>query len=253
MARRRGASQDEGAMIRTRNLLVAGLVGAAGMGVLAMPALADAPKDPPRAVQPGPNGLVVHFGDSFVDAGLRQNLAPKFASHQTRYFFFGRRMSVLANWASSSELDELYFGFRPSLFLVTLGANDLSFPNAEQRVALVRKIVGKMRGTPCVWISIPLWQGAPTSMAEMFRRECAPCRYFDSSAVAATMSRQKDGRHPDAKGGAAWAEAVWSWLQEERDPAQGYWGLKPPAAGEHGQVAPAASVAAPASSVAVGR
>ncbi|MBI5537344.1 MAG: SGNH/GDSL hydrolase family protein [Deltaproteobacteria bacterium] len=212
----------------------------------ALPASAGDPKDPPRAVQPGPNGLIVHFGDSFVDAGLRQNLAPKFAAQKTKYFFFGRRMTVLATWASGSELDELYFGFRPSLFLVTLGANDLSFPNPEQRVALVKKIVGKMRGTPCVWIGIPLWPGAPTGMADMFRRESAPCRYFDSTAMSSSISRQKDGRHPDAPGGAVWAEAVWSWILAERDPSQGPWALRPAPAGEHGPAAAASSAAASA-------
>lgn len=237
-----------GSMNRKNELLTVMLSGAAALALAAVPALADSPKVPPRAVQPGPNGLVVHFGDSFVDAGLRQNLAPKFASHQTKYFFFGRRMSVLANWASGSELDELYFGFRPSLFLVTLGANDLTYPNPEQRVALVRKIIGKMRGTPCVWISIPLWQGAPTGMTDMFRREAAPCRHFDSSAVAATMSRQKDGRHPDAKGGAAWADAVWSWLLAERDPSKEYWALKPAPATEYAPPPAASNVAAATSS-----
>jgi hypothetical protein len=225
-------------------LIAASLACTALAALSALPAAAGPTKEPARAVQPGPNGLVVHFGDSFVDAGLRQWFAPKFVSHDTKYFFFGRRMTTLATWAGNSELDELYAGFRPSLFLVTLGANDLSYPHPEQRVALVRKIVGKMRGTPCVWISIPLWQGAPTGMAEMFRRESAPCRYFDSSAVAATMSRQKDGRHPDAKGGAAWAEAVWDWLMTERDPTQGYWSLRPAPAGEHGP-APAASAPSP--------
>jgi hypothetical protein len=224
---------------------LASLFAAIGCLGLAMPALADGPKDPPRAVQPGPNGLVVQFGDSFVDAGLRQNLAPKFAAHDTKFFFFGRRMTVLANWASSSELDELYFGFRPSLFLVTLGANDLAYPNPEQRVGLVKKIVGKMRGTPCIWIGIPLWPNAPTGMADMFRRESGPCRYFDSNAIASTISRQKDGKHPDAKGGAVWAEAVWNFIQAERDPSKGYWALKAAPAGEHGP-APASSASAAA-------
>lgn len=210
------------------------------------PAIAASPKTPSRAVQPGPNGLVVQFGDSFVDAGLRQFLAPKFASHQTKFFFFGRRMTTLASWASGSELDELYAGFRPSLFLVTLGANDLVYPHPQHRVALVRRIVSKMRGTPCVWISIPLWSGAPTDMSEMFRRESAPCRYFDSAPIAASISRQKDGRHPDSAGGAKWAEAVWNWLLAERDPSQDYWALKPAPAGEHGPApAPAVSSAPP--------
>jgi hypothetical protein len=216
---------------------------------LALPRAIGAADAPPKVdagppVKPGPNGTVVHFGDSFLDAGLRQYLGPRFATDKTRYFFFGRRMSGLAQWAYSDQIRDLYYGYRPALFLVTLAANDLMFPQPDQRAFLVHRIVAEMRGAPCVWISIPLWKSAPTGFVDMIRRSCAPCRHFDSSVVASKITRQPDGRHPDEKGGVIWAEAFWNWLQAERDPSRGYWALKPAPPEEHGP-RPAASASPP--------
>ena len=177
--------------------------------------------------------MVVHFGDSFVDAGLQQGLRPHFDAEQARYFSFGRRTSWIATWAYGTELDQLYWGYRPDLFLITLGANDLVFPRPEERTKLVHDLVKKLRSTPCVWISIPLWKGAPTAYLDMIRRECAPCRFFDSSPFNDKITKQNDGRHPDPAGGAIWAEAFWNWLQSQRDPSKGRWALKPAPADEH--------------------
>lgn len=208
---------------------------------------ADPNPEPPHPVAHGPNGLVMHFGDSFVDAGLRQALRPRFEAERTRYFSIGKRSWWIATWAYGNELDDIYWGYRPSLYLITLGANDLVYPNPEQRTYLVHDLVKKLRNKPCVWISIPLWEGAPTAFQDMIRRECGPCRYFDSSTVNARITKQHDRRHPDANGGAAWAEAFWEWLQTQRDPSAGYWALKPAPPEEHAP-APSASVASPTSS-----
>jgi hypothetical protein len=181
-----------------------------------------------------PNGFVIHIGDSFVDAGLQQALRPKFHEMGTKYLSFARTSSWLSTWAASPEIDNLYFGYRPALFLVTLGANELFAKPADRRAPLVRAIVRRFRGTPCVWISIPVWEGAPTDLVEMTRRESAPCRHFDSSEVGARMTRQRDKRHPDTAGGAMWADAFWEWLMKERDPDRGFWALKPAPPEEHG-------------------
>ena len=202
----------------------------------------------PPAVQPGPNGTIVHFGDSFVDAGLRQALRPRFAAEKTKYFSFGKRMAWIATYAYGSDVDEYYFGMRPALFLITLGANDLVYPRPEERVTVVHDLIKKLHNTPCVWISIPLWKGAPTAYLDMIRRESAPCRWFDSEVVNDRISRQPDGRHPDLPGGAVWAEAFWNWLQSQRDPSQGYWALKPGPADEHAVQPPASANSSTAAS-----
>jgi len=50
-----------------------------------------------------------------------------------------------------------------------------------------------------------------------------------------TIRRQPDGIHPDKEGGALWAKAVFDWLQQERDPARGPWGMRDAPRGEHGE------------------
>jgi hypothetical protein len=213
--------------------LAAVLVGALAWLAPVPNVAADKRADQGPAVAPGPNGTIVHFGDSFVDAGLQQALRPRFKAEQTKYFSFGRRLAWIATWAYGGDLDNLYYSYRPSLFIITVSANDLVYPRPEERVKVVRDLVKKLRDTPCVWISTPLWAGAPTAYLDMVRRESAPCRYFDSEGVNPRIKKQPDGRHPNIEGGATWAEAFWNWLQAERDPSKGYWALKPAPADEH--------------------
>jgi lysophospholipase L1-like esterase len=226
------------------------LFGSALLGLVALlapspRAAAATPEDKGPAVAHGLNGTVVHIGDSFVDAGLQQALRPRFKAEQTRYFSFGKRRAWVATWAYGAETDSLYNSYRPSLFIITVGANDLVFPRPAERVKVVRDLVKKMRDTPCVWISTPLWAGAPTAYLDMIRQESAPCRYFDSEAVNPRITKQPDGRHPDLKGGAIWAEAFWDWLMAERDTTKGYWALKPSPPDEHAPRAAASGSAAP--------
>jgi lysophospholipase L1-like esterase len=205
--------------MRRLALLPVPLVALVLLAALPSPAHGDAPDFS--------EGTVVHFGDSFVDAGLRQSLGPRFAAAHTRYVVSSKTSSWLSTWAGSVELNKLYWGWRPSLFIVTLGANELRAAPAP-RAAMVRQIVREMHGTPCVWISIPLWQGMPSDLNDMIAHESAPCRFFDSSAIADTIARQAwDGAHPTLEGGARWAEAFWTWLEAERDRSAGRWALKP--------------------------
>jgi len=200
--------------------------------VAAVPASSS---DPPamKAASDAANGSVVHFGDSFVNAGLQQALRPKFRNAQTRYFVFSKVSSWLTTWAHGTELDNLYWGYRPSLFLITLGANDLRFNQPDLRASKVRLIVKRLRNTPCVWIGPPDWVPGPSPMLDMIRENSAPCRYFDSNALSSRISRQRDKIHPDEAGGSLWADEFWTWLQNERDPDKGYWALKPAPPDEH--------------------
>ena len=207
----------------------------AALAMLPKASSADDMAPAARAMGPTapPNGFVIHIGDSFVDAGLKQALRPKFKEMSTRYLSYARTSSWLSSWASDPELDNLYWGYRPALFLVTLGANELNAKPAERRAHLVHEINRHFRSTPCVWISIPIWEGAPRDLVDVTQRESAPCRFFDSSQVGARMTRQSDKRHPDAAGGALWADTFWQWLMRERDPSKGFWALKPAPPDEH--------------------
>jgi lysophospholipase L1-like esterase len=176
---------------------------------------------------------VLHVGDSFVDAGLRQALGPKLATVGSRYLAVAKTGSYLGTWAHGSALRELLHAHQPALVLVTLGASEVNAEPPSIRLASVRGVVAQLKGRPCVWISFPLWKGAKTGLSDLIRRESAPCRHYDSQPLASRISRQRDGVHPDAKGGAVWGDAVATWLLAQRDPRSPPWGLLAAPAGEH--------------------
>jgi lysophospholipase L1-like esterase len=174
----------------------------------------------------------LHVGDSFVDAGLSAFLRTKFNAEDTKYLNVGKPKSYLYEWATGADIDRYYYGYRPSLILITLGANETHAPAGSRKTA-VRQLVRRLNGTPCIWISTPLWDGAGTAVSEDIRTESAPCRHFDSSTVAPRLTRMRDKIHPDKEGGRIWGEAFWEWLEANRDKSRGYWGLKDAPTGEH--------------------
>lgn len=192
------------------------------------PGHAGSPPPPDHA-----NGVVVHVGDSFIDGGLQQTLKPKFAAEKTKYVSVGKASSYLGQWSAWPDISELYYRYHPVLFLATLGANEAKAP-PESRVNAVRQIVKNMRGAPCVWVAFPTWSGMSNTLNQMIRKESAPCRYFDSDAIAAQIPRGPDKIHPTREGSVLWAEAVFKWLSAERDrSAKAYWTLKSAPPGEH--------------------
>lgn len=207
-------------------------------GVGAALALAAAAAPPAGAQAPAPpdrsNGTVLHIGDSFLEGGLMQALKPKFVADKTHYVSMAKSSSYLGEWSVSQELNQAYFSHRPVLFLITLGANETKAP-PKSRVASVKRLIKSLRGTPCVWVGFPIWKDEPTGLNEMIKRESAPCRYFDSDAIADKIPRNKDKIHPTKAGSALWAELFYTWLKAQRDEkGEGYWALKPAAPGEHG-------------------
>lgn len=187
------------------------------------------------ALTPGSTGTVLHIGDSFVDAGLQQALRPMFATAGARYYSHGRVRAWLSTWSDQPGLEEMLGRYRPALILVTLGANEMVDRRPEGRAVLVRRLVKRFHGTPCVWIGHPVWKGVGPGLMEVVRRSCSPCRYYDSLPISDSIKRQPDGIHPDKDGGAFWAKEVFDWLQQERDASSGPWGMKTAPAGEHGE------------------
>lgn len=168
---------------------------------------------------------ILHFGDSFVTAGLSQALRPRFTELGARYTTLARASTTTWKWASDKGLRaELAKG--PDLVLITLGANELFIPNPADRAAAVRSIVKKIGSRPCVWIAPPPWKGQ-AGILDVIRENASPCLYFDSEAeVEGTIERRRDGIHPSLEGGKRWAEAFLRWLEEHRDEGRGAWGLR---------------------------
>jgi lysophospholipase L1-like esterase len=173
---------------------------------------------------------VLHIGDSFTEAGLKQNLWHHFRAAGSAYVVDARTATYTTTWAGDQALAD-WLAKGPSLVLVTLGANevDMPVPGAHARaVEAISRTISRT-GAACVWISPPTWK-KDTGILQVIHDHCAPCLFADSDAITgglAANERQPDGIHPNRRGGARWAEAVWGWLSAHRDPSRGPWALVP--------------------------
>lgn len=186
------------------------------------PAPSGAPSPAPAASAPLPPEIpkgtaVLHIGDSFALAGFAQALRPKMKALGVRYEVRTETSSFTTTW--SAKMDRLVSDMQPDLVLITLGANEVANVDPAAHAPAIRRIVTSIGGRPCVWISPPSWR-KDTGIIEVIRQHSAPCRFFDSDRlVTQPIARQADKIHPNEQGGAVWAEAFWSWLQDQRAPA----------------------------------
>ncbi|MGK3994203.1 SGNH/GDSL hydrolase family protein [Sorangium sp. So ce1024] len=218
---------------------------AAPSGAAAEAQDAEPPAAPQELTVP-PNTAVLHIGDSFALAGFAQALRPRMEALRVRYAVKAETSSYTVTWASRMEL--LVANYQPDLVIISLGANEVENVNPPAHAGAVRRIVKAIGGRPCVWVSPPLWR-KDTGIIDVIRTNSAPCRFFDSDAlVPGPIPRKKDKIHPNAEGGARWAEAFWSWLTAEHQPAgegepgakRSPWALRPPPPEEHRSRAEAA-------------
>ena len=174
---------------------------------------------------------ILHVGDSFVEASFNQNLWPHFHAAGARYVVRARTATYTTTWAHDAEFDAL-LAARPSLVIVTLGANEFDIETPEQHGHAIESIARKVArsGASCVWTSPPMWT-RDTGIVQVIRNHCAPCLFFDSDAVLggslSPAERTGDRIHPNERGGARWADAFWQWLVRHRDPDAGPWALVP--------------------------
>jgi lysophospholipase L1-like esterase len=151
-------------------------------------------------------------GDSFVDAAFHQNLGPRFHAAGVRYIVRARTATYTTTWANDAEFDEL-LGRRPSLVIVTLGANEFDIVDPDQHGRAVEAIARKVAraGASCVWTSPPMWT-KDSGIVRVIHDHAAPCLFFDSDAALggglSSAERAKDRIHPNQAGGARWALGV---------------------------------------------
>lgn len=167
---------------------------------------------PPPRIPVGPGARVLVLGDSMADAGFSQRLAEKVKARGGTLESDAWTSASTTTWSRGDRLDKLIARVKPTAIFVVLGANEVFIPNPDVLAPNVRAIVGKVSAQPCVWVTPPLWKGE-TGIVAVEKAHAAPCRFFDSSNLA--IARRKDGIHPTDKGGADWADAVWSALVGE--------------------------------------
>jgi lysophospholipase L1-like esterase len=160
---------------------------------------------PTITIEAGTRVLV--FGDSFVDAGLSQQIKKLVEGRGGKVLSNAWTSSTTTAWATGDKLAGMLNGFKPDVVFVSIGANEVFLPAPETRAQYIRAIVKRIDKRPCVWIGTPLWKGE-TGITAVEKANCAPCTYFDSNAIA--VDRGPDKIHPSGKGGAAWADAVFA-------------------------------------------
>jgi lysophospholipase L1-like esterase len=180
----------------------------------ATPATPSAASGEPEPIELPKDTLVLHVGDSFAGS-LGVPLGKRFKAAGLRTVLEFETSSYIPTWASGEELEKYVGRYMPDLVLVTLGANEFEIPNPEQRAHAVRKLVKRLNGLPCVWISPPRWK-MDSGVLAVVRENCAPCRYLDSDTIVKDLPRRKDGIHPSDTARETWADAVIAWLARER-------------------------------------
>jgi lysophospholipase L1-like esterase len=178
----------------------------------------------------GDGTWVLHIGDSFADASFQQNLGPRIRASGARYVVEATTATYTTTWAYEPELERLLTR-KPSLVVVTLGANEVDMPVPTQHARAVERIARTIEsaGASCVWTTPPMWK-ADTGILQVIHDHCSPCVYFDSDAVLGGLGpdeRQPDRIHPNKRGGARWADAFWSWLNDHRDASRPGWSVLP--------------------------
>lgn len=192
-----------------------------------------APPSPEPALaagEPAAGRWVLHVGDSFVGASFAQNLAPRFQAAGMRQVAMAKTATYTTGWAYDPELDE-WLARRPSLVLITLGANEVDNLIPKLHAGAIHSLARKAGSVaPCVWVAPPLWKEDRPGWLQVIHDSSAPCLFFDSDAVLGGLSddeRRRDRIHPNERGGARWAEAFWGWLEDHRDRGREGYALVP--------------------------
>ena len=157
----------------------------------------------------GKGTKVLVFGDSMVNAGLRQRLKPLIEAQGAIFLMDAWGASTSMAWSVTDRLPKLLDKTQPDVVLIILGSNEIFAANATEVGKGVARLVGRLRGLPCAWIGPPVWQHGKVADEAIAKEieNVPPCLYFDSSKL--DLQRQPDHIHPTFVGGAKWADALW--------------------------------------------
>lgn len=151
---------------------------------------------------------ILLFGDSMVEV-----LQPRLTDyclengHELRpAIWYG---STTAAWAEGGELTELLREAKPTMVIVALGSSEISSRDIDRREPFIRRIVRRIGARKLLWIGPPNWR-EDTGINALFARVLGDDRFFRSAEL--TLPRKADGIHPDAEGGALWADAFVDWV-----------------------------------------
>jgi lysophospholipase L1-like esterase len=174
------------------------------------------PESQPASAELPVGTKVLQVGDSFADA-LGIELGKLLKQSGVRTSLETKTPSYIGDWAFGKVLRKAIADYNPDLVLITLGANEIEIPVPAQRVGPVQRLVKSLGDRPCVWILPPLWK-PDTGVMQVIKDNARPCLVLDSSALVPALPRGPDHIHPNNEGKVIWANAVFEWLKQAREP-----------------------------------
>ena len=112
-------------------------------------------------------------------------------------------------WAKTDTLVNTIRRFRPTLVLFTLGANEITVPYLNKRKKLYQQIIHQFDTLPYIYVGTPVWT-ADTVYTQMMQELVPANQLFISQGM--TLSRQRDGAHPNIAGARVWADSIARWM-----------------------------------------
>jgi lysophospholipase L1-like esterase len=159
--------------------------------------------------------------------GLTKALEAKFKARGAKFVHDSQVSAAISVYDKQPKLKELLARSKPDIVIITLGANEVFVPFPDSLTANVEGIVKRIAPRECYWTGPPTWK-PDTGVVRVLREHVAPCKFFDSSDMK--LERAGDGIHPTDKGGAAWAEAFWTFFESGAELGEGKLLLPKPAA-----------------------
>jgi lysophospholipase L1-like esterase len=202
----------------SKQWLYAGLVVMAGLGAAR---LLSGPR-----LRKGMRVLLI--GDS-----LAVGMAPHFAALAKEAGIDFKALATVGTridqWSANADLKKLLESFQPELVLVSLGTNDefMQGDAVKKQQPQLEKLLALLTQWPrsrdyglgaeyIVWIGPPTLPNPPSPGIPKMIQDAAGSvlaprfSYFHSERLQ--MPRGPDGIHPNVRGYAGWAGAIWHWL-----------------------------------------
>jgi lysophospholipase L1-like esterase len=117
--------------------------------------------------------------------------------------------STTDSWAKTDKLENMIKGYKPTLVIFSLGANQINDHKIAAKEDHIREIVRQMGDAEFVWIGPPNWK-EDTGINNLIIKHVGAERFFDSRRLV--FERRKDGAHPTAKAAAIWADSISHWI-----------------------------------------
>gem|GEM_PF-2019299 len=151
---------------------------------------------------------ILMIGESMIE-GLYLSLRPIAFYHHHKLkaqIWYG---STSIEWSKNDTLRKVLLWFKPSLVMVSIGANELSVRDISKREANIVNIIKQLQGYRYIWIGPPNWK-KDSGIGDVLEGNIPENQYFRSRDLK--YKRRRDGAHPTLASAHVWADTLSNWI-----------------------------------------